>query len=90
MLERVQNLFKFVIPDSIEDKSQKTTDIKLATGIVFGFALVAIAFAIVTGNGQVIMQRFRDIEISNDVIYLLLGVFFIWFTLTKIGTKKSN
>lgn len=90
MLELVQNVFKFFIPDSIEDNSQKTTDIKLATGIVFGFTLVGIAIAIVTGNGQVIMQRIHDNEISNDVIYLLLGVLIIWFTLTKIGIKKSN
>lgn len=90
MLNTLQLVIQFFIPDKIEDGSQKTTDIKLAAGIVFGFTLVAIAFAILTGSAQVVIEEFGNLKLSNSTIYVLLGVFLVWLTITKVGTKNDQ
>lgn len=90
MLNYLQSFIQIFIPPKIEDISQKTTDIKLATGIVFGFTLVAIAFAILTGFGQVVIEEVGNLKFSNASIFVLLGVFFIWLTITKVGIKNDQ
>lgn len=90
MWNNFQSFIQFVIPNKIEDSSQKTTDIKLATGIVFGFTLVAMAFAILTGFGQVVIEEFGNLKFSNASIFVLLGVFFIWLTITKVGINNDQ
>ncbi len=88
MLNSVQAFIQFFVPDKIEDVNQNVINVKLATGIIFGFFLVAIAFALLTGIAQVVVEEFGAIKLTNSTIFLLLGVFFIWLTLTKIGVKK--
>ncbi len=90
MWSNLQSAIQFFIPEKIEDASQKTTDIKLAAGIVFGFTLVAIAFAILTGFGQVVIEEFGNLKLSNSTLLIFLGVFFVWLTLTKVGTKSDQ
>jgi hypothetical protein len=90
MWNYLQSFIQVVIPNRIEDSSQKTTDIKLATGIVFGFTLVAIAFAILTGFGQIVIEEFGNLKFSNASIFVLLGVFFIWLTITKVGINNDQ
>ncbi|HEY9807904.1 MAG TPA: hypothetical protein V6D13_01060 [Halomicronema sp.] len=89
MSEAFSRIFKNFISDSIEDQNQDITLIKLLSGIIFGFLSITIAFTIAT-NGQQIMQEIFSFKFTNDVIYLLIGAFILIFTLTKIGTKKSN
>lgn len=90
MLNTLQSVIKFFVPEKIEDSSQKTTDIKLAAGIIFGFFLVAIAFALLTGYGQVVFEEIGAIKVTNATIIVLLGVFFVWLTLTKVGVKHGD
>jgi hypothetical protein len=88
MLNNIQAFIQFFVPDKIEDVNQNVINAKLATGIIFGFFLVAIAFAILTGAAQVVVEEFGAIKVTNATIFVLLGVFFVWLTLTKVGVKK--
>jgi hypothetical protein len=90
MWDILQSAIQFFVPEKIEDASQKTTDIKLAAGIVFGFFLVAIAFAMLTGVGQIVIEEFGSLKITNATIFVALGAFFVWLTLTKVGIKHGS
>ncbi len=90
MLENIMSAIKFFTPSRIDDESTSITLIKLATGIVLGFSLIAIAFATLTSFSQLVFEKFGSFEISNATIYILIGVFIILFTLTKIGIKKDD
>ena len=89
MWNSLQSVIQFFVPEKIEDAIQKTTDMKLSTGIAFGFTLVAMAFALLTGVGQVVIEEFGSFKLSNATLLILLGVFFVWLTLTKVGTKND-
>jgi hypothetical protein len=90
MWNNLQSVIHFFVPEKIEDDSQKTTDIKLASGIVFGFFLVAIAFALLTGVGQVVIEEAGAFKVTNATIIVLLGCLFVWLTLTKVGIKHGD
>jgi hypothetical protein len=90
MWNLVQPVIQFFVPEKIEDGSQKTTDIKLASGITFGFFLVAIAFALLTGTGQLHIEEIGGVKVTNATIFVLLGTFFVWLTLTKVGIKHGD
>ena len=90
MWHNVDSAIQFFFPDKIEDASQKTTDIKLAIGIVVGFLLIAMAFTLLMGKGQLISEKFGKVEITNATIFVLLGVFFLWLTVTKVGIKTDD
>lgn len=79
---------RFIVPEKIEDVNQNVVNIKLATGIVFGFFLVAIAFAVLTGYAQLAVEQIGVVKVTNATIFILLGVSFIWLTLTKVGVNK--
>ncbi len=90
MWRDIQSFINFIVPDQIDDVSQKVTDIKLAAGIVFGFFLVAIAYAILTGNAHLLFEEIAGFKLSNATIFIMLGCIVVWFTLTKIGVKPHN
>ena len=90
MLENIMSTIKFFTPSRIDDESTSITLIKLATGIVLGFSLIAIAFSILTSFSQLVVEKFGSFEISNATICILIGVLIIWLTLTKIGIKKDD
>jgi hypothetical protein len=52
--------------------------------------LVAIAYALLTGVGQVVIEEFGSFKLSNATLLIFLGVFFVWLTLTKVGTKNDQ
>ncbi|MFN6517564.1 MAG: hypothetical protein RMY29_024200 [Nostoc sp. CreGUA01] len=81
---------RFFTPNRIDDETKSITLIKLATGIVAGFSLIAIAFATLTSFSQLVVEKFGVVEISNATIYIFIGVFIILLTLTKIGIKKDD
>lgn len=90
MWENIKPIFNFFIPNKIDDTSQKTTDLKLATGIGAGFFLIFKAFGILDNVEKIIIEEFAGLKISNATIVLLSGVFFIWLTLTKVGIKTDD
>lgn len=90
MLDVLKSAMGLVIPEKIEDANQEIVAIKLAAGIIFGFTLVAIAFAILTGVGQVVIEEFGSFKLSNSTLLIFLGVFFVWLTLTKVGIKSDQ
>lgn len=90
VLRDLQNFINFIVPDQIDDVSQKVTEIKLAAGIVFGFFLVAIAYAILTGNGQLVFEEIAGFKLSNATIFIIFGCIVVWFVLTKIGVKPGS
>ncbi len=90
MLENIMSAIRFFTPNKIDDESKSITIFKLAAGIITGFSLIAIAFATLTSFSQLIVEKFGIVEISNTTIYIFIGVFIIWLTLTKIGTKKDD
>lgn len=90
MWNTIQSAIQFFVPEKIEDASPKTTDIKLATGIIFGFLLVAIAFAMLTGAGKTFIEEIGIIKVSNATIFIALGAFFIWLTVTKVGINHGS
>ncbi|MDZ8085963.1 MAG: hypothetical protein RMY16_10430 [Nostoc sp. DedQUE12b] len=90
MLDNIISGIRFFIPNRIDDESKSITIFKLALGTAVGFWLIAIAFATLTSFSQLVVEKFGSFEISNATIYIFIGVFFIWLTLTKIGTKKDD
>lgn len=90
MLEDIMSAIRFFTPNRIDDKSENITIFKLLGGIITGLSLIAIAFATLTSFSQLIVEKFGIFEISNATIYIFIGAFFIWLTLTKIGTKKDD
>jgi|GEM_PF-5009962 len=84
----LKNILNSVVPDVIEDKSQKTTDFKLALGATTAILLIVGAFSTLTGFFTLTTEVFQGIQITNASIMLILGVAVVGFTLTKVGVQK--
>lgn len=81
----------FFIPDKgIEDVGENIALLKVLGGIIAGLCLFALAFAVLTGTAVQMIEVVAGIAVSNATIYVLLGAFLIWFTLTRIGVKNKD
>lgn len=82
--------FSNFIPRKVQDISQEITLFKLALGTAVGLTLIIGAFLILGGSFLLVMEEFSGFILSNATIMMLLGVFFVLFTLTRIGVTNQE
>ncbi len=78
------------LPQNIVESDETTILSKLWAGFISGAWLMFGGFLILIGWGNVYIEKIGFITISNSSLLFILGTITLWFTISRVGRKKST